>query len=72
MLPAGSRREWPIIDVSTLDQEKGIASFLSEASDLGQQTPSNQAAVQVEDALPFYERFASDVVISDSESLDAN
>jgi len=28
--------------------------------------------VQIEDALPFHERFASDVVIADSESLDAN
>ncbi len=28
--------------------------------------------MQIEDALPFHERFASDVVIADSESLDPN
>jgi len=66
------RQKGPIIDVFTLDQEKGITSFLSQASDLSPQTSRNQAAVQIKDALSFHKRCASDVVVADPESFDAN
>jgi len=68
----GGWRKRAIIDVCALDQEKGIPSFLSQASDLSPQTSSNQAAVQIKDALPFHERLGSKVVIADAESLDAD
>ena len=61
-----------IIDVSTLDQEKGITSFLSQASDLNPQPSRNQTAVRIKDALSFHERPASDVAVADPESFDAN
>ena len=61
-----------MIDVCTLYQQKGIPSFLSQASDLSPQTSRNQAAVQIKNALPFHECFGSKVVIADTEPLDAN
>jgi len=44
----------------------------TKASDLSPQTSSNQAAVQIKDALPFHERLGAKVVIADAESLDAD
>jgi hypothetical protein len=64
--------EGSIVDVCTLHQEKGIASFLSQASDLRPQTPSHQTAVQIQNALPLDERLASDVVIADRKPFHAN
>ena len=49
-----------------------IAERQAPASELNPQPPTYEADMEIKDALPFDESIASDVVIADPESLDAD
>ncbi len=67
-----SWQERAIVDICAFDQEKGIPSSLSQASDLNPKSPSHQATVEIKNALSLDDSIASDVVITDPKWLYAN